>query len=693
MKNKRYKTENLGIGVAYYPEHWNSSLWEDDLKRMEAIGIKTIRIGEFAWGKIEASDGIFDFSFFDAFFDIVAETSIKVIIGTPSATPPAWLTTKYPEILNGRIDGIKYSHGMRRHYTYNAPVYRQYVARIVKEEATHFGSNRTVIGWQVDNEVNCETDWFFSEGDTLAFRSFLRDKYKSLEKLNEAWGTDVWDQTYTAWDEINAPQVTIHPDSTNPHRVLDYIRFISQSARSFVHMQSEILRGIISKEQFITTNGLFGHLDNHAMTAESLDFITYDSYPNFAFGLESDTSQWVLQDRDWSKNLAEARAICPVFAVMEQQSGAGGWTSRMKAPEPRPGQITLWAFQSISQGADFIGFYRWRTALTGVEQYWYGILDHCRKETRRYREIQELHEKFKDINEITGSRFVASFGILRDYDNIWDNEIDQWMRDIEQTDSEGLFVAAEKNHSPFNYVYLTDESKMEPLRQYPVLFYPACAIMTEKRAHILETYVQEGGTLVLGCRSALKDVYGRCTAEPLPGLLRNLTGVELSDFSYLQKDQKGVSVQWDDSLVSATTFIEMLETQGNAIMLGTYASDFFQGQGALAKHQFGKGTCYYWGSLFTEEVSSVFLSKLHLDDPYASIFTLPKSCEITLREKGNMLYFFLLNYKEETASVTVRQPMLDLVEKKEVVGELDIDPYGVKVLRMEREMAQQNSSW
>lgn len=214
------------LGVCYYPEHWSETMWEDDLERMLESGIEVIRIAEFAWTLTEPAEGCFTFAFFDRFLDLCREKGMKVIFGTPTATPPAWLTKKYPEVLNAHPDGKRLEHGGRRHYNYNSPVYREKTALIVEKLACHFGQHPAVIGWQIDNELNCEMDEFYSEADNCAFRIFLQDKYGTLEELNRAWGTIFWNQTYTDWEEIVLPKRT-RSGNPNPHALLDYARFIS----------------------------------------------------------------------------------------------------------------------------------------------------------------------------------------------------------------------------------------------------------------------------------------------------------------------------------------------------------------------------------------------------------------------------------------------------------------------------------
>ena len=195
-KPQNFQWKEMTMGTCYYPEHWSRELWQDDLQRMKAVGITVIRVAEFAWNKVEPEEGVFTFDFWDEFMELCKQEEMQVIFGTPTATPPAWLTEKYPEVLNCRQDGVPYRHGARRHYNYNSPKYRELSARIVEKLAQHYGKHPAIVGWQIDNELNCEVDEFYSEADSVAFRNFVKEKYKTLDNLNEAWGTVFWNQTY-----------------------------------------------------------------------------------------------------------------------------------------------------------------------------------------------------------------------------------------------------------------------------------------------------------------------------------------------------------------------------------------------------------------------------------------------------------------------------------------------------------------
>lgn len=672
--------KSLKLGTCYYPEHWDESLWAQDLDRMLEAGIEVIRIAEFAWNKIEPREGEYTYEFYDSFLKLAQEKGMKVIFCTPTATPPAWLTDHYPQVLNADINGELYRHGARRHYNYNSPIYQEFCKNIVEKSASHYGPHPAVIGWQLDNELNCEMSEFYSESDTIAFRRFLKEKYGTIEALNKAWGTVFWNQTYTAWREVYVPRKTCS-NSTNPHEVLDYYRFISDSACKFARMQAQIVRKYCKEGDFITTNGIFGNLDNHRLTAESLDFLTYDSYPNFAYCLDDYHKEDLMKDRKWSRNLAQVRSVSPVFGIMEQQSGANGWNTKMEAPTPRPGQLTLWTMQSIAHGADYVSYFRWRTATIGTEIYWHGILDYSGRENRRLREVKEVSCKLQRLKEVAGSCYQAKVGILRDYDNIWDAQVDRWHERVEKISQSSLFTALQLAHSPFDYVDLRDDTKSEELSKYEVLFYPHAAILTEERVKLLEQYVADGGRLVMGCRTGYKDSCGRCVTDYLPGLAARVTGTDIPEYSFVAPDDGHVMADWDGTLIEVAVFNDLLAPTGeNSQVLATYTGSYYAGTPALIRNRFGKGEAYYFGGAFALDTAKAFVEKLGIARPWEKLLSLPDSCELAVRAKDGRQYFFVLNYLPKPACLEIKQEMKNLLTGEAIMGRTVLAPYGVMVL-------------
>ncbi len=679
--------DNIQLGVCYYPEHWDKSLWAEDLDRMLSAGLKTVRIAEFAWNKIEIREGVYDDSFFDEFLELCVQKGMQVIFCTPTATPPAWMQEKYPEILNADIDGHLIHHGLRRNYNYNSPIYRDFTVKIVEHLGEHYGKHPAIVGWQLDNEFNCENDKFYSESDHIAFRKWVQDKYETLDAVNDAWGTVFWNQTYMAWDEIYLPRRT-NGMHQNPHQLLDYKRFIEDSTRSYAKLQSDILRKYIGEDVFITTNGMFNHIDNPRLTKECLDFYTYDSYPDFGYLLDDYKEGEGLHDRWWSRHLTEVRAISEHFGIMEQQSGACGWTGRMEAPTPRPGQIALWTTQSIAHGADYVSYFRWRTCTFGTEIYWHGILDYSGRDNRRLYEVMTVNSIVNKISETAGSTYKAKVAILVDYDNTWDEQYDNWHKRVQEVSHNALVNRMQLTHTPFDFVYIREwnlTEVAEKLSRYEVVFYPHASILTAERMRVLENYVANGGKLVMAARTGYKDLNGKCVMDKLPGLARELTGTDIPEYSFVAPDEAPSMANWNGRQIEAAVFNDVLAplTKESKI-LAKYSTTYIKGEPALIEHPFGKGKAYYFGGALSESAVDAFLEYFGVNETFADKIELPECCEIAVKEKNGNTYYFVLNYSPKPVMIHVRGKMTDLIGGMRVIGDTILNGYGVAVYKEDK---------
>lgn len=684
MMSKSIQLEEIQLGVCYYPEHWPESMWEDDLRRMRELNITVIRVAEFAWSIFEPEEGIFRFDFFRQVLDLAQQQGLKVILGTPTATPPAWLTERYPEVLNATKEGTLYRHGMRRHYNYSSPKYRELCARIVIRMAEAYADHPAVIGWQLDNEFNCEKNVFYAEADHVAFREWVKQRYGTLDKLNEAWGTVFWSQTYTDWNQVYLSRPTVS-GAVNPHLALDEKRFISDNTTSFARLQADILRERIPAHQWITTNGSFGHLDNHRLTDELLDFFSYDSYPQFAT-LESSNEVKPLKDRRWGLSLSNIRSISPNFCVMEQQSGPGGWVNRMEMPSPRPGQMRLWSYQSILHGTDLLVYFRWRTATFGTEMYWHGINDYHNRPNRRVREVGQIGQEIGKIGKaLAGSRYQAKVALMQDYDNAWDGEYDKWHGPLHWRSMIAWYKQLQYHHIPTDVITMRVGTNVEELLQYEVIVYPHAAILTEDTAAILTEYAERGGKIVFGARTGYKNAYGQCNMSPLPGAVAELCGVTVEDFTLINGDL-GATLRWSDGGAEpgavAEMFNDILEVEDSSVeVIAAYASQYYSGKPALTRRSVGQGqgSAWYYGAAFSEPVVDELIRRLGLTSPTASWLELPEEVELGIRSSESTDYVFLLNYGYTPSAFTLKTPVLEMLSGETMSGKVELPPYDVMI--------------
>jgi beta-galactosidase len=447
----RYRT--FLFGVDYYPEQWSEALWEEDARRMQECGVNAARIGEFAWALMEPREGTFDFSLFDRAIAVLAKRGIKIIFGTPTATPPKWLTQKYPETLHVFINRQPANDQSRRHYCYNSPVYRRLSKRIVEELVKHYRNNPNIIGWQIDNELNNENPECYSDSCRAAFRVWLQKKYGSLQALNERWGTVFWSQIYSDWQQVDLPFTTtaLH----NPSLVLDFKRFISDSATSYMEDQLQLIREHRPND-FVTQNGVFKNIDYYKLS-RNLDLHSSANYPLFQTTPQYGTGAALTAHRSYTGR----------FMIMEQQTGPGGQTYLLRSP--RPGEMRLWTFQSLAHGADGIIHFRWRTARRGIEEYWAGVLDQDNVPRSRFQEFKrEGAEVNKIAPEIFGSQVVSDIAVIKDFDDEWVYDHQYFTSEVHTTWVYGdLFRAASEMHYNIDFINLEKD-----FNRYKIIFAP-----------------------------------------------------------------------------------------------------------------------------------------------------------------------------------------------------------------------------
>ena len=402
MNRKSYSYDSFLYGVVYYPEQWPEARWDSDLARIAQTGMNVVRMGEGAWSVWEPEEGRYDFALFDRALELCLRHGLKAIMGTPTYTPPAWLTERYPEVSRVSFDGTRLTHGSRRHYNYTSPIYRQKSQAITEALAEHYQGHPAVIGWQIDNELNCHLDVSFAPSDHEAFRAWCQERYGTLDALNQAWGTAFWSQTYTAWDQVWLPRPTV--TYQNPSLLLDFYRFTSDMTIRFGAMQRQIIKRI-APHQFVTHNAFqtMTSVDLPKFVQEAVDFVSYDSYPEFK--VCDLTLPTRFRDRSESKLLSRMRGVSPKFMVLEQQSGPSGQIGGVLNgnpdylhPTPKPGQMRLWCWNSIANGADGLLFFRWRSLPYGSEAHWNGLLYHDERNTWRLEEAKRLGDEIKRVS-------------------------------------------------------------------------------------------------------------------------------------------------------------------------------------------------------------------------------------------------------------------------------------------------------
>ncbi|SIO03676.1 beta-galactosidase [Vannielia litorea] len=415
------------LGTCYYPEHWPREIWEDDARRMAEAGLTWVRIGEFAWSRLEPEPGRYAFDWLDEAIAVLGAAGLRVVLGTPTATPPRWMIDRHPDMLAVDAQGRPRKFGSRRHYCFSHEGYKAECAKIVTRLAERYGRNPHVAAWQTDNEYGChDTTISYSDAARTAFRRWLRARYPGhgnngdIDALNEAWGNVFWSMVYGDFDQVDLPNLTV--TEPNPSHVLDFRRFSSDQVVAFNRLQVEIIRAHSDAPIAHNYMGRVTDFDHYAVGAD-LDIASWDSYP-LGF-LEDRVPATVAQQR------AYARQGDPDFQafhhdlyrtvgrgrwwVMEQQPGPVNWAPYN--PAPLPGMVRLWTWEAFAHGAEAVCYFRWRQAPMAQEQMHAGLLRPDSAEAQGLVEARQVAAELAEAPEVSPAR--APVALIFDYDAEW----------------------------------------------------------------------------------------------------------------------------------------------------------------------------------------------------------------------------------------------------------------------------------
>jgi beta-galactosidase len=652
-------------GADYYPESWSDARLQKDARMMQAAGINFVRMGEFAWTKLEPAEGHFDFAWLDHALEVLNAHGIHAVLGTPTASPPAWLMAKYPDIAAMNKDGIRYRYGSRRNYCLHNPHFLAATRAIVTALAEHYKNHPGVLGWQIDNELggpHC-----YDAYCQRAFEEWCRRKYGTLAALNRAWGTVFWSHTYTNWTEIPLPWNTLY-GVYNPGLGLAYNRFFSDSTRDYLAMQAAILRRI-APAKAITHNemGLFDGID-YSVLNNSIDFVAWDNYPMFNPNLADYFAPGLGHDlMRGSKNNQS-------FMVMEEEGGLPGWTTFWGKQAP-PELYRVWAYQAIAHGADGVCFFRWRTSPYGTEQYWQGILDQDSYPNARYRVVAAMGKEVPALTPLLkGSTVTSPAALLVSPDSRWAFHIQPLVKNFAYNRQLHDYYDAFRRAS-VNTDAVFPSTDFE---KYKVIAAPALFVVTPDLAQRLTQFVESGGTLILSFRSGVKDEHNEVTRETLPGLLAQLAGVEIHQFDP-QTNQQQVVVEPDGRRFPVRVWFDVL-TPTTAQPLAAYAEYFYAGKPAVTENKFGSGHVYYVGTEFaSSKFYDLLVDRILKEAGVSEGPRVPSGVELQERRKGGERILFLLNYTAQAKAVNLGRALRNALTGRMEAANVSLPAYGVKI--------------
>ncbi|MEM1007438.1 MAG: beta-galactosidase [Myxococcota bacterium] len=634
------------LGVCYYPEQCAPALWPSDVRRMMKLGLQVVRIGEFAWSRLEPKEGVWDFSWLDQILDLLHQQGLQVVLGTPTATPPKWLIDKHPEILAVDIyTGHKRGFGARRHYDFSSDIYLEKSLAITQQLAKRYGTHPAVIGWQTDNELCChDTTCSASNAARTAFQQWCEQRYTSTQALNEAWGNVFWSMEYPDFSSIELPLFAV--TETNPAHRLAYQRFSSDQVLRFHNAMVSCIRQF-APNHFVTHNFIpmqETDVDNYSLAA-ALDFASYDNYPlgrTDLFFRDAPLQQrrrWMRTGHpdfatffhDQTRGLTSGK-----FWIMEQQPGPVNWAEHN--PHPAPGMVRLWTLEAIAHGAERVCYFRWRQAAFAQEQMHAGLLrpDDC--PSPAWTEIEQVQHEITQCALEALPSTTAEVAIITGASSQWIDKIERQGAGFDYTRIHfEVYSTLRQMGLNVDFVPIhTDFSK------YKLVLAPMLPILDQD---FIQRCQQSTATFLFGPRTGAKTQEFRTPHNLAPGLLQQLLPLKVVAVETLPE---GVEepVLWSQMPTppnqSLHLWNEHLECSKELEILAHSPSS----GPILVRHQ----RFYYLGCLPTPALQRTLFAQL-CQDTGIQTFDAPENVRITTR--GDLHFAF--NYNDSPATLDIAE--------------------------------------
>jgi beta-galactosidase len=652
------------LGTAWYPEQWPESRWDADLTLMEQAGIRFVRITEFSWSSMEPTEGHYNFDWIDHAIAAAAKHHIYVVLGTPGATPPAWLTQKYPEVLRIKQDGQQDQHGNREQFNWASPKYLELTRGIVEKMAKRYGHNPNVIGWQIDNEY---ANLSYGPDVKKQFQDWLKDHYKTLDNLNARWTTAYWSESYTDWS-----QIPIEESGGNPGLLLNWKRFVSDTWRRYQKNQLDVIRPNSDPRQFITTN-MMGWFDgyDHYTVSQDLDLASWDDYVGrghldpYRNGAAHDLTRGFLRKNFW---------------VMETQPGFVNWNAVNTALDK--GEVRAMAWHDVGHGADAVSYWQWRSALNGQEELHGVLVGADGTPVPLYPEVAQLGKEFAKAGPaLAGTSPHSQVAILHSYESRW---AINWQRHSHDFDPVNQILSYYK---PLRNLTQSVDivQPTAPLDSYKLVVAPGLAVLTDEAAKNLIAYVQNGGHLVLGQRAGMKDGDNSLQPHRGPGPLTDLLGGRVEQFYAIDDTPESIvpvdgkwgtttSKIWAEQLSTSSPDTEVLMRYGKS-------NGWLDGQPAAITRKVGKGRITYIGA-WMDDAALLNAAKWMTETSSisAAFGPVPEGVDVYPREGNGKKVFILVNFAKTPQTVTLPSTMHSVLDDKDLAT-VSLDRYGVVILQ------------
>ncbi|HEY0379803.1 MAG TPA: beta-galactosidase [Pyrinomonadaceae bacterium] len=628
-------------GVSYYHEYMPYERLDRDVQMMKDAGLTVVRMGESSWGLWEPEDGRFDFSWMDRITDRMHQAGIKIIMGTPTYSIPAWLYRKHPEVLAQRLNGEQPTYGMRQNMDVTSPAFRFYAERVIRQILNHYKNHPAVIGYQLDNE----TTSYGTAGPNVqvAFTDYLRKKFGAASELNKAWGLNYWGQRINDWDELPPREGIL-----NPGYKLEWERYQHQIATDYLAWQARIVNEYKRPDQFVCHNfvgGVRTDVDQYDI-AQHLDIVGTNPYAPWSVGPDAvDGMEWAISG-DLARSLKRQN-----YLITETNAQTIGWDSRTQFP-PYDGQLRLNVYSHLSSGANMVAYWHWHSLHYGQETYWKGVLSHDLEPNRAYAEVSRTAHELKELGQrlvnLRKTNRVALLYSVDSYHGIqympFDNRVNY------QTVLYQMYGALYRQNVGLDFVFPQSTN----FNDYKVIVVPPLYVASDALLEKLSDFVRQGGHLVLSFKSGFTNEHSTVRWTKAPGPLREAAGFYYQEFANLQQPLKlkGDPFQAGEEN-TARAWAEFIIPE-KAQPLAYYDHPFYGKWPALTRNNYGKGTLTYEGTFLSDKLQErVLLDVLKLaglDGPDQQLAA-PVRVKHGVDNAGKNLHYYL-NYSSQGQTFT-----------------------------------------
>ncbi|MFH9660975.1 beta-galactosidase [Streptomyces sp. NPDC017248] len=661
----------LAFGGDYNPEQWPEYVWREDVRLMREAGVTMVSVGIFSWALLEPAPGRYDFGWLDRVLDLLHESGIRVDLGTPTVVPPVWFYRAHPEALPVTAEGVRYEFGSRGAICHSNADYRAAAANITTRLAERYGDHPALALWHVHNEYGVPVSACYCDSCAVHFRRWLADTYGSVEAVNEAWGTAFWGQRYADLAEINPPRAT--PTVGNPGQALDYKRFADATIRENFRAERDILHrlspGVPVTTNFMTALSQCDSMDYWAWGRE-VDLVTNDHY-------------LITDGRRTHVNLAMAADLTRSVAggapwlLLEHSTSGVNWQPRN--PAKAPGQMARNSLAHVARGSEGAMFFQWRQSRRGAEKFHSAMLPHGGTDTRVWREVAELGASVGALSEVRGTRTEADAALLWDWQSWWAQNL-AW-RPSEDHDprerADSFYETLYDRHLTVDFAHPEAD-----LSAYPLVVVPALYLMTEAAGRNVGEYVENGGTLVVSYFSGIVDEHDAVHEGAYPGVLRDVLGLTVEEFSPLLKDERVRLTGPDGTGPTGDVWTEFVVPRG-AETVWTYADGLTAGRPAVTRHRLGRGTAWYVSTRLDTQGLDAVIGRAAGDAGLAPRTELPRDVEVVRRSGETGTYLFVVNHTAGDTKVPLDTPGTELLTGERAAGRLAVPAGAVRVVRLD----------